>query len=58
METTRMSNYVEQNLMPNEKVIATGQVHWWGYVPGAALSVLGLLLVISSGVFGWFMLLA
>ena len=44
--------------MPNEKIVATGQVHWWGYVPGAALSISGLIVVITSGVFGWFLLIA
>jgi len=38
--------------MPNEQVIVTGQVHWWGYVPGALSTILGLLLVIALGAFG------
>jgi uncharacterized membrane protein YdbT with pleckstrin-like domain len=46
-------SYVQANLMPNEQVIATGQVHWWGYVPGALFTVVGLLLVIASSKFGW-----
>jgi len=45
--------YVQKNLMPNEQVIATGQVHWWVYVPGALSTILGLRLVIASGAFGW-----
>jgi uncharacterized membrane protein YdbT with pleckstrin-like domain len=49
-------SYVQANLMPNEQVIATGQVHWWGYVPGALFTILGLLLVIASGAFGWLLL--
>jgi uncharacterized membrane protein YdbT with pleckstrin-like domain len=46
-------SYVQANLMPNEQVIATGQVHWWAYVPGALVTIIGLLLVIASGAVGW-----
>jgi uncharacterized membrane protein YdbT with pleckstrin-like domain len=41
--------------MPNEQVIATGQVHWWVYVPGALLTIVGLL-TIASITYGWLLL--
>lgn len=44
--------------MQNEQIISTGVTHWWGYAPGALLSGFGLLLIISSGIFGWLMLIA
>jgi uncharacterized membrane protein YdbT with pleckstrin-like domain len=52
-----MGKYVEQNLLPNEKIITLGHVHWFSYVPSVALSLLGFNFIISTGVFGWLMLI-
>lgn len=40
-------SYVKSNLMPNEHVIARGQIHWWAYAPGV------LRLAIGLGLVGW-----
>lgn len=52
-----MSNYVEQNLMPNEQIIAVGKVHWHIYITGALLIFIGLIFVSSTEVLGWPMLI-
>lgn len=46
-------SYVESNLTAGEQVLARGNVHWYVYVPGAALLLLGVLLIVATGVFGW-----
>ena len=50
-------SYVQATLMPNEQVVATGQVHWWDYVPGAFFTILGLLLVIIQSPFAFIVLI-
>lgn len=49
--------YVQSNLMPNEQIIAIGSVHWWVYVPGTVLALFGLIVIASTGAFGWISLL-
>jgi uncharacterized membrane protein YdbT with pleckstrin-like domain len=49
--------YVQSNLMPNEQIIAIGAVHWWVYVPGTVLALFGLIVIASTGAFGWISLL-
>lgn len=34
--------YVEQNLMPEENIIITGQIHWFVFVPGAIFFLMGI----------------
>ncbi len=41
-------SYVESNLMPGETVLATGKVHWLGYLRGASVAGLGLLVLLLS----------
>ncbi|MCU7798721.1 MAG: PH domain-containing protein [gamma proteobacterium symbiont of Lucinoma myriamae] len=48
-----MSSYVDNNLMPNETTIKKGSIHWFTYVPGALLFLIGLISILGSGgVFG------
>lgn len=42
-----MSSYVDNNLMPNESTIKKGKIHWFGFVPGGILFLLGLTIMIT-----------
>jgi len=49
--------YVEKNLMPEEKIITTGQIHWIVFAPGVVLLLLGGVFVFEkSTVFGSFLI--
>ena len=39
--------YVENNLMPNEHVVAYGKLHWWIFASGATTTFIGLLFIAS-----------
>jgi uncharacterized membrane protein YdbT with pleckstrin-like domain len=43
-----MSNYVNDNLMPNETVIIRGKIHWFAFVPGGFLFLIGLISVVAT----------
>jgi uncharacterized membrane protein YdbT with pleckstrin-like domain len=49
-----MGNYVNSQLLQGESVVAEGKVHWIGYLGGALLMLLGLILISGTGVLGWF----
>ena len=42
-------SYVEQNLLPNERVTYRAHLHWAIYIPAGFILALGLLFVISGG---------
>lgn len=35
--------YVESNLSPNERILAKGKIHWFVFVPGSVLMLIGFL---------------
>jgi uncharacterized membrane protein YdbT with pleckstrin-like domain len=43
-----MSNYVDDNLMPNETIIKRGKMHWFVFVPGGFLFLIGLIFVVAT----------
>lgn len=47
-----MSRYIEQALVPGERVVHTGQVSWWSLagwvVPGVLLAIVGIGLVLLA----------
>lgn len=53
-----MSNYVDDNLTPNETIIIRGEIHWFSFVPGGVLFLIGLLSMFGTqSAFGLVMLL-
>src|SRR5215831_5005097 len=42
-------SYVESNLMPNEKVVCTANVHWCVFMPGFFLLAFALLIGVVGG---------
>ncbi len=52
-----VGSYVNSQLMKGETVDVEGQMHWIGYLSGALLSLLGFILIKSTGVFGWLIVL-
>jgi len=43
-----MSKYIDNNLMPNETVVKKGVMHWFVYLPGLSMLILGLLLIVIT----------
>jgi uncharacterized membrane protein YdbT with pleckstrin-like domain len=42
---SKAMGYVSDNLMPGEEVVHLGKIHWFIYMPGAILMLLGILLL-------------
>jgi len=45
----RPKGYVVSNLMPGERVVYAARMHWFIFVPGAALFIIGLLFLSTAG---------
>jgi uncharacterized membrane protein YdbT with pleckstrin-like domain len=50
-----MGSYVKSQLLERETIVAEAKIHWIGYLGGAILAFLGLVLISGTGVLGWFM---